>query len=374
MERRIDVRQLVTVLTLFLIAQFAGLLLTFVTFPPTVAVAASQAAQVQQQAPSAASYIWIIVAEVIIIALVLMFVIRSYKGRSFFTLVEAYIILLGSFFFFFLIIGNILTTINSIALVAISVACAIGVYLAKRSPRFDNQSFRNLVTIISSIGAGVFIGISIGLQFGVLVLYAVLAIFAVYDYLAVFVLKFMIPLAKQAATMNLAFMIGSSELELHPKGSSKARAYTAEELKSIRNQRLRGLIKQGSVPAVSSVMLGNGDIMLPMAVAAGAYVYTTSISLGITIVLGAAVGLIATFWVLRRYRFGLPAIPPIFAFVSIALVIFSLVTGAYGSLLIVIFAFGAILSVTAMYLAIRRASVVQSASPERVSGRKSRGR
>ncbi len=354
MERRIDARQLVAVLTLFLIAQFAGLLLTY-TVPQKLAIITSAQLQSQPQAISPSSYLWIIIAEIIVIALVIMFVVRKSKSRNYFSLVEAYLILLGGFFFFFLLIGNVFQNLNLTYLSLISFACAAALYLAKRRKRFNNPMFRNLVTVITSIGAGVFIGISIGLQFGVLVLYAVLAIFAVYDYLAVFVLKFMIPLAKQAASMNLAFMIGSSELELHPKTSSR-RTYTNEDLKSIKDPYLRSLIKKGNSPAVSSVMLGNGDIMLPMAVASGAYIFTANMSLAITIVLGAAGGLIATFWVLRRYKIGLPAIPPIFAFVSIALAIFSAVTGAYGITVILVFIIGALLSITAMFIAIRKVS------------------
>ncbi len=374
MERRIDLRQLVAVFSLFLLAQFAGLLLTYVGIPPqSVPGLLSQASQQQSQQASVYTYLWILILEVIAVAAVLVFVVRSYKGRNFFVIAEAYIVLLGGFFFFLLLLGDIAPYANTWLITAASAACAVALYAAKRSKKLNVLAYRNIVTIISSIGVGAFLGLNLGAQFGVLALYAILGIFAVYDYLAVFVLKFMIPLARQAASMNLAFMIGSSELELHPGSTFK---YTKEDLGSIKDRKLRSLISSGNAPAVSNVMLGNGDIMLPMAVAVGSYAYTASISLAMTIALGASIGLMATFWVLRRYKAGLPAIPPIFAFVSLALAVFYISAGISDTGALMIFIAGAVLSLAAMYLAVRRISSAKAeergqAKP-RPLGRKSR--
>jgi presenilin-like A22 family membrane protease len=353
MERRIDVRQLTALLTLFMIAQFTGLLLVYVSFP---AASLSQLAAQSQQQPqlAASSYLLIFAAEIVVIILVLMFVVRSSKGKNFFALAEAYIILLGSFFFFLIILSDLFPYLSSVELEVASGLCAIAIYLLKRRKSLNTQTFRNIITILSSIGVGIFIGVSIGSQFGVLVLYAILGIFAIYDYLAVFVLKFMIPMAKHAASMNLAFMIGSSELELHPKTNMKKAQYTAADIKSIKNPSIRKLIKAGNMPAVSSVMLGNGDIMLPLLVSSGAYVFTGSISLALAITVGAIFGLIATFWIIRRYMIGLPAIPPIFAFVSISLAVFYLASGVQ-DLIIWVYILSAVVSIAAMYFAVRRA-------------------
>ncbi|MCL5427755.1 MAG: presenilin family intramembrane aspartyl protease [Candidatus Marsarchaeota archaeon] len=353
MERRIDIRQLVMVAALFLIAQFAGLLLVYTSVPPNaIPGLVAQAAQPQTSA-SIATYIITIAVEIVIIAAVVMFFVRSYKRRNFFTLMEAYIVLLGSFFFFFILVGDVLPWAGAAIPAALSALFAVAVYLAKRSRRMNTSAFRNVVTIITSIGVGTFIGESMGIQFGVIVLYATLALFAVYDFLAVFVIKFMIPLAKQAVSMNLAFMIGSSEMELRPQAKGKPRSYTAKELRMIKDPGLRRLIKQGNAPTVSNIMLGNGDIMLPLLVASGAYVSTASLSLAITIVIGAAAGLLMNFWIIRKYMLGLPAIPLIFAFVSVSLALFYSLLGAF--FLVYIYAGGAVLSIIAMYFGVAKA-------------------
>ncbi len=306
--------------------------------------------------PSSASFIIIFVVEIIAVAAVLFGVKNFYTGKNFYRMLEAYIILFGSFFFFFFVVGDLLPYIDPVALAAISFVLAAGVYLAKRRRVWNTQSLRNIVTLICSVGAGVFIGISIGAQFGVLVLYAVLGLFAVYDYLAVFVFKFMIPLAKQAVSMDLAFMIGSSEMELMPKSakSKQELAYRKEALANIKSSYVRELVKKDNMPVVSSVMLGNGDIILPLAVASGAYAYTANLGLALVIVMGAGIGLIVTFGILRKYKLGLPAIPPIFAFVSLALAVFAAVTGAYGIIFMCIFLLAAAASLLAMYLTVKR--------------------
>ena len=360
MERRIDLRQLVAVASLFMIAQFAGLLIVYTALPPqTLASFASHVAQQQAQTTAnSVTYIIMMAIELVVIAAILIFVIRSSKGKNFFMLVEAYIVLLGGYFFFFLLIGDIIPYINATSLTIVSAVLALLLYLSKRSKRLSGQGFRNIVTIISSVGVGTFIGINLGVQLGVLVLYAILALFAIYDYLAVFVLKFMIPLARQAASMNLAFMIGSSEMELHPATKSRTKTYTAKELRAVKDPGLREMIKHGSTPMVSNIMLGNGDIMLPLLVSSGAYAYTANMSLAITIAIGSMVGLIATFWIIRKYRFGLPAIPPIFALVSVALAVFYTIAGSY--YLVLVYLAGAALSLLAMYFGVKNAASAAS--------------
>ena len=361
MERWIDVRQLAAVAAMFLIAQFAGLLLVYTSLPPqSLSGFASQTAQQGQASVGTLTYVIILAIEIVVIAAILFLVVRSYKGRNFFSIMEAYIILLGGFFFFLILIGDLFPYINNTLLLVVSVVFALSLYLSKRLKRLNFQGFRNIITLISSIGLGTFIGINLGVQFGVIALYAVLGLFAVYDYLAVFVVKFMIPMAKQAANMNLAFMIGSSEMELHPAKRLSEKAYAEKELKSIKDPKLRGMVKGGSIPMVSNIMLGNGDLMLPLLVATGAYSYTANMSLAITIIIGATAGLILTFSIIRKYKIGLPAIPPIFAMISVAMALFYISIGMYAPVLI--FALAAALSLLAMYIGVKKAASEVSTS------------
>ncbi len=334
-----------------MIALFGGIFLTYISFPSSTVGLLTQQAQPTQ---SSTSFLLVFVVEIAVIALIL-FSLRGYfhRGKNAFSILEAYIILFGCGFFFFFLLGNLLTSLSFYELIAVSFACALAILIAKRKKEWNTLRFRNLITLVSSIGAGMFIGISIGAEFGVLVLFAILGLFAVYDYLAVFVLKFMIPLAKQASNMNLAFMIGSSEMEFRPS-KGKKNTIKKEELDQIKSGYVRTLIKQGNLPSVSSVMLGNGDIMLPLAVASGAYVYTGNIGLAIMIAVGAAMGLIATFGVIRKYLIGLPAIPPLFAFVSLALALYGFATGFFSLLMSGAFIIIGVFALVVMYVTIIR--------------------
>ena len=222
-------------------------------------------ASANTQSSNPVSFVFWLAVDIIIVILMVMLILRYYHGDLFFRLLEGYVVIFGSFFLFSILINDILPTISLIPLSVLSLLLAI--FLLAIKGRYNNPAMRNLITMITSIGAGVFIGISIGVSFGFLILYLLIAAFAIYDYLAVFVLKFMIPLAKEASNRNLAFMIGSSDMELVP-GTKKQRMKEVE-ISKIKNPEIKAMVKRGSVPVVSSVMLGNGDIILPMTLAVG---------------------------------------------------------------------------------------------------------
>ena len=347
MERRIGLRQVIYVISLFLIAQLFGLFLTVMMNSPSSAYLASSAASTQNSNP--VSFVFWLVINVIIAVLIIMLILRYYRGDLFFKLLEAYIIIFGSFFLFLVLIGDILPSMGVVPQSLMSLALAALLFLVKNR----TNKFRNVVTLATSIGAGIFIGISIGLGFGFLALYFLLGIFAVYDYLAVFVLKFMIPFAREAVKRNLAFMIGSSDLEILPRGSARRRV-EKEDLSRINNTRVKSLIKKGNVPIVSSVMLGNGDIILPMSLVVGSYVIYANIFLSVMVVVGSTVGLMATMLLLRKYKVGLPAIPPLFAFISIALTMVFLATRQPDSFMVYVFFAASIPSIVAMVVTLDR--------------------
>lgn len=307
-------------------------------------------ASANTQSSNPVSFVFWLAVDIIIVILMVMLILRYYHGDLFFRLLEGYVVIFGSFFLFSILINDILPTISLIPLSVLSLLLAI--FLLAIKGRYNNPAMRNLITMITSIGAGVFIGISIGVSFGFLILYLLIAAFAIYDYLAVFVLKFMIPLAKEASNRNLAFMIGSSDMELVP-GNKKQRMKEVE-ISKIKNPEIKAMVKRGSVPVVSSVMLGNGDIILPMTLAVGAYAIYASAFMSIMIIAGAGVGLVVTILLLRRYKVGLPAIPPLFAFISIALAIFSLISKPFEILNAAIFATASLLSIIAMLFTLRK--------------------
>jgi len=292
-----------------------------------------------------------------------MLVLRYFKGDLFFKLLEAYIVLFGSFFFFFILIKDVLTTISPTLLSLISILLAISIFAYKKK----TNKIRNLTTMITCIGAGVFIGASIGQSFGFIILYLFLGLLAIYDYLAVFVLKFMIPFAKKAAEGNYAFLIGSSDLELAP--GSKKNKIKEEELSKIKDTRVKQLIKEGNIPTVSSILLGNGDIILPLTLIAGSYAIYEDIFLSVMIIVGAAAGLLFTIFLLKKYRVGLPAIPPLFTFISLALAIVFILGKPADALLSAFFVMASILSFVAMTVTLWKMNkkVQASLSPARAA-------
>ncbi len=309
MEKRVGIRQVVYIAALFLIAQFMGLMLiSLAYFPAYISVQASSG----QSNP--VSFVFWLILNIIIVITIMMLIFRYYKGDMFFKLLEAYIVIFGSFFFFLFVVNDAVPSVSFLLASGFAFAAAVLLFIYKTK---TNRN-RNLVTMIASIGAGVFIGVSIGISFGFLLLYAMLGIFAIYDYLAVFVLKFMIPFAQESSKRNLSVMIGSSDMEILPKGSG-INKMKKEEIAKISSPEVKNAIARGNVPVVSSIMLGNGDIILPMVLATGAYAVYANFFLSAMIIAGAGTGLFATMALLRRYKVGLPAIPPLFAFISLFL-------------------------------------------------------
>ncbi len=334
---------------LFLIAQLGGLLLVMVSYSPTVTYVASTGTQ---QGNFLSTLVWLII-NIVLAVIVILLILRFYRGDIFYKLLEAYIILFGSFFLFLIIIGDLFSSAGILDTAIVSGILSVALLIFKQR----TKRFRNIITLITSIGAGVFLGISAGLSMGFLLLYLFFAAFAVYDYVAVFVLKFMIPLAKEASSRNLAFLIGSSDVEIIPVDmlNRKERAeYRKLKLNEIKDPAVKRLVKAGNMPALSSVMLGNGDIMLPLMLNVGAYVIYGNVFLSLSIAIGAAAGLYMTMLLLKRYKVGLPAIPPLFTAISIALFIAFAIVRLGPLLLMALFLFAAVASIAMMLITLER--------------------
>ncbi len=347
LERRIESRQLLNIMTLFLIAQFGGLFLIFVSFLPSYAyIAAQPIGQGSYLNPTD------IVVNLVTAILFVYIIIRFYRADALFQLFEFFFVIIGSFFFFIFVVGDLLPNISTLASWALPLFLALLLLGAKRK----YGRLRNMVTIISSIGYGILIGIALVVQLGFIAVYAFMAIVAVYDYIAVFVLKFMIPFARRASSMNLSMMIGSANVEFVPGrriGRKEAREYRKMDFGPI-DKTVKGMISKGNAPMISSMLLGNGDIMLPIAVAVGAYIAYFSYFVSVMIALGAAMGLLFTTALLKKYKVGLPAIPPLFAFVNIFLAIAFAFTRPWDTAYIVIFVVASLLSILAMLLTLRK--------------------
>ncbi len=349
-ERRIENRQIAAIFTLFLMAQIIGLFILVLGLPY-----AFQLENIATSPTSTISTIFALILDVIIAALILMLMLRMYKNGVMFKILEAYIVLLGAGTLFYLFAMSFFGGFISLTEGFVVAAVLSILLLLIKSKMKENPRVRNITTIFSSVGMGILIGVGIG---NILLLYLLIAAFAVYDYVAVFVLKFMLPLAKQAVNMNLAFMLNSSDMEAVPKKefTSKERKEFSEFLKKNKHysEHVKEITKMGSIPSVSSIMLGNGDIMLPLAVAAGAYAATANIFVSVLIVVFSGFGVISTMIILRKYKVGLPAIPPLFSFISIAFALFFIIEQPNEVVYILIFIIAAILSMSALLFTLRR--------------------
>ncbi len=300
------------ILTLFLIVQFGGILLIPV-FAPT---------------PTSTTYtvslldiIPFLIAIVIIVPALTMLLIKYYRGTRLFTYFEAYAIGGPAFLLFIGIIYYFLPNLNTLLNMFISFMLASLLIIAKNK----RQSLRNLAAVLASISLGLIVGTS----FSLVLAYLVLAVLAMYDYIAVFVTKHMVTLAKAFMNRNIALFVGSTDIEAIPfksltKEEQKGYEKHEKEVKDLNNPVMNKILKSGDVPIIAQIQLGTGDLIIPLIVAVSAYSLFFTYYLSIVIVVGAAIGILLTTLYLRKYKSRvqmLPAIPPQLAFISIALAI-----------------------------------------------------
>ncbi len=332
MERRIEKRQLANIMALFLIVQFGGLLVAFYIVPP------SQIYMLSASAPQANTQgLTFLVELVIVIAIGSLFMIvffRHYKGMLLFKLIEAYAIGVPTFLLSLFLIGTTFPNLTLPEAVAASILIAGGLVLAKnRWPKL-----RNTATVIASIGIGVYIGFS-----GFMLAYLLLTIIAVYDYIAVFVTKHMQVMARAMVERNLAFLIGSSDVQMTP-GKLMSEKQKEEFVKAVKkgtikisDPEIKRMIKEGAYPSMSQVALGGGDLALTLVLVVGTYIGFSSLFIPVMIILGSLAGLLATMRLLEKYNVPLPAIPPLFAFMNLSLAISLFITGKASVLVCVMF-------------------------------------
>ncbi|MDE1851464.1 MAG: hypothetical protein KGH69_02115 [Candidatus Micrarchaeota archaeon] len=315
LERRIENRQTLSILALFLIAQFLGLLIAI------LAATSTQVYLYQLSEGQATSFVPFLLSYLAIFSIAIILVFRFLRKELllkafgiFFRLLEWALVIIGASTAMSIMIGYLLPAIGGVSL-AISVAFGI-LLIALKSIR---PTTRNAVTLISSTGFGVLLGF-----YGFYYAYLFAALIAVYDYISVFITKHMLTIAEQASSQNLAFMISSSEVEVIP--SSYLKGAERKELRSlastnVKDPYLKGLVKDNKLPTVTRAALGNGDIIIPIMLAVGSYVQFFNYYMPLLVIIFAGLGMMATMAMLKRYKVPLPAIPPLFAFINLGLAI-----------------------------------------------------
>lgn len=349
MERRVENRQLVNILALFLIVQFGGMLLILAISPSQIFENIGMA-----QANTQPFNILYYVLYIIVVTFVILLIMKLYPHDIVFRLIEAMTVVAASFIFFSVVLSILLPQPAYVNIISIiSLLLALGLILAKNK----YQRLRNIVTLVASIGFGIAFWQIIDLFFGFEGAYIFVALIALYDYIAVFITKHMLTLAKFAVDKNLALLIGSSDVEIMPS-SSLSKQQISEymkgvNVKDIKNPTLKRMVENGDVPVMSQAALGAGDLGIPLMFAISVYTTFVSIFASMLIIIGAAIGLLATLFILRKYKFGLPAIPPLFAFMNVALGIGLFIKGDITAITALMLMLVAVLIMAALLLTVR---------------------
>lgn len=303
----LEYRQLSNILALFLIVQLSGLFLTFFLISPSEVYEITSSTVVNTGPNVLVYFVYLIAA-----AIVMVLLFRSHHGVLLFKVIEAVVIISATFYLMLIITSSILPQ-TSIAPIPISLLLAVALVLAKNKW----QGLRNFTAVVASIGVGLILGIS----FSFFAAYLLMALVAIYDYVAVFITKHMIALGRESVNRNLAFMIGTYDVELVPKSYLKAKEQEEirKAIKQTKNDTLKRLVSVGNMPMPAFSALGAGDLAIPLMLAISAYVTYLSYFVSLSIIFGASLGLIYAMTISKKYNVALPAIPPLFAFASIAI-------------------------------------------------------
>ncbi|MGC8662577.1 MAG: presenilin family intramembrane aspartyl protease [Candidatus Micrarchaeia archaeon] len=313
MIKRIELRQQLNILALFMIVQFGGLILAslvFSTTPLTSLASAQNNGQINTPAQALWFFVYFIVA-----TLVILLIFKVYHGDVLFRLLEGFVIVVSSLFVFLVILDYLFPNIQGFAPILALLLAVLLIILKNKQPKL-----RNTVAIIASMG----VGLVLGLDFGFSIAYILVVVIAIYDYVAVFVTKHMLTLAKAVSSRGLAFLIGSTDIEVIPKGffnKEEAKEYEEykKELRKIKNPIIKNLIKKGKLPLISQIQLGAGDLGIPLMLAISSYKIAASYFLPVCVAIGAVFGMIYTIYIQKKFLIPLPAIPPLFSFMSMAL-------------------------------------------------------
>jgi len=325
----IENRQLLYIISMFMIVQFAGLLLASQVFAGASFVPASSLQQ-NSLYLGGATYLVVVIAAIVVFSIVLVVLFKVVKTDLLFTLLEIWVVGWASFIFFLVFLaafsGNAFNAVfgagPSLLVFALALICTCVLVVSK----FKWQKLRNVTAMVASVGAGLALGVSFPFWFAL----AFMVILAVYDFIAVFITKHMITLANAAMSRNMSLMIMVTEVEAVPMGSlgkKELKEYSKSKAElAAKSPIISSVISSGMVPVSARTALGTGDLMAPLMLAVSAYTVYLNFTLSIVVVLGSVLGLCITMYVLKKYKRPLPAIPFLLFGIVVALGIFFVIT------------------------------------------------
>jgi presenilin-like A22 family membrane protease len=312
--RILEAHEMVGILALFLIVQFGGFTIALLTH------ASGTTGLIISRLVSQQSVFFSYGIDALLIAIIFLLLINRYRKHNnefwdhkFFVVFEAAVLTATSFFAFVFLFTSVLPSDLQGWYFLVSLVAALAVV----GLRERNRHAKNAATIISSIG----VGLVLGFYFSFLYTVLLLAIVALYDYSAVFITKSMIKLANKFTDEDVAFLVSEEDVEAIPQDR-----LSKDQIKDYLNEMnsrfdftdplFKEAVEKNAMPVVSRIQLGEGDLGLPLMTVVSLYFTFSSTFAPILVIVGAAIGLIVTMRLLKRYKRALPAIPPLFSFIS----------------------------------------------------------
>jgi presenilin-like A22 family membrane protease len=279
-------KQIPKILAMFVITQFIGLLVG-IEMVGSPEFSEFNVAPTQQPGDVTNSFIFI--GYVVLGAVVLVLLLKFYKGLLVFRFMEGLIIFVSS---------NVVFSVILHALkFPLYIELAFFISLALVGAKSLYPKIRNIAAIIASAGVGAIFGFSLDI---VPALFLIVGLSA-YDFVSVFWTKHMVYMAKELSKKNLSFSVAAKE---------------------------KRYIKELKREEESSLELGTGDMAIPLMLAVSAYKMSPALGLyySLATIVGASIGLVFVLVYVTRKRVFLPALPPLtfFALSALALVKFAI--------------------------------------------------
>jgi len=307
--RRVEQREFIHILVIFLSAQFMGLFLAAQLFSG-LTYQQVQSVQAAANLQGGVEYAVYLIALVIGFSLVMILIFKKYRSAKFLYVLEAIVIFSAGFFVFAVLISTLFTYLSlpntafyqDVLLVGTVALSAAMITIKNLLPRT-----RNYVTIVVAAG----VGLIWGYNFSFSTTYIIFIAFAVYDIVAVFITKHMVVMANAMMDKNLTFLVKVGDLQALPEAQASGnKGYIKEMDRLARSDTMyRDIRRSGMVPVPVGNALGTGDIILPLALAVSAYTVSLNFVLSFFVIFGALLGFVTLFYLLKKMRRVLPALP-----------------------------------------------------------------
>ncbi len=252
---------------------------------------------------------------VLIIAMLLLKRNSAASKSLLFRMLEGIVVGFSSYFVFLLVLlmglGHLYTLTDYYAVAGMA---AVVLVLLKN----DYPVFKNIAMVTSSMGVGLILGFNFSFIYAV----AILAAVAIYDYIGVFRTGSIVKMASAMSSENMSFLMGVSDMEYVPVqsvGIKDALEYERylERSHKLDNPRYRKAVARGRLPVLSQISLGEGDVSLPLMAIVSSFYYLSNPMITYGLIVSAIMGISVTMLLLKRYKRPLPAVPPLFASISI---------------------------------------------------------